>query len=420
MAIKHMNLKLLIFFTIFLAINSSKYLYGEDNYIVTIVNKIPITKVDVISRAKLIAISVEKNHNIKNLENYYNQSLKTLINEKIIFSAGNKINKNLSSIISEEAKKALLFEFGNSKIKLNHFIKKYSISEEILLEKYKAQLIWRVVLRNKYKTQFLSIEKNIDKSFEETKKRNNEDLFELAEIVIHKKNNDILLEKITSALKEGASFLDIAKQISISSSSKFSGKIGWSNFEDLPKFIKDKKITVNEGDIFSFTEKDKIKIIKILVKRLKGKLSDKEDMILLAQVKFPINFKKKDLAYENMKRYLDNFLLSKSNCNSLKILDKQNNKNIDLKVIRSRIADLSPKIQNSIKTINFFEISKPIFLGNNGYTFIKCDKKKAKLKDINFKKLKEKNMNKYFLIYSEKLLERLSNEANISIIEKIK
>ena len=84
MAIKHMHLKLLIFFIIFLAINSSKYLYGEDNYIVTIVNKIPITKVDVINRAKLIAISVEKNHNIKNLENYYNQSLKILINEKIV------------------------------------------------------------------------------------------------------------------------------------------------------------------------------------------------------------------------------------------------------------------------------------------------------------------------------------------------
>ena len=414
------NLKLLLFFIILLSFNTSRYSYGEENYIVTIVNKIPITKVDIVNRAKLISISIEKNNNIKNLDNYYNQSLKALINEKIVFSAGEKINKNLNSIITKEATKLLLSEFENSKIKLNKFIKKYSIPKEVLLEKYKAQIIWGIILRNKYKTQFSNIEKNIDKSLEENKKRNNEDLYELAEIVIYKKNNDKLLEKITSALKNDGNFLDIAKQVSISSSSKFNGKIGWSNFKDLPEFIKKKKKVIKEGDIFSFLENDKIKIIKILVKRLKGKLSYKEDMILLAQIKFPINFQKKDLAYKNMKSYLDNFFLNKRDCKSIKYLKEQDKKNIDFKVIKSRIADLSSKIQNTIKALNFFETSKPIFVGNDGYTFIKCDIRKARLNNIDYKKLKEKTMNKYFSIYSEKLIKRLNNEANISFIEKIK
>ena len=44
----------------------------------------------------------------------------------------------------------------------------------------------------------------------------------------------------------------------------------------------------------------------------------------------------------------------------------------------------------------------------------------AKLNKINYEKLKEKKLNQYFLIYSEKLLERLNNEANISFVEKIK
>ena len=55
---------------------------------------------------------------------------------------------------------------------------------------------------------------------------------------------------------------------------------------------------------------------------------------------------------------------------------------MDLKVIKSRIADLSPKIESMIKNINFFEISKPVFLGNNGYVYVKCDKKEAKLNKI--------------------------------------
>ena len=60
------------------------------------------------------------------------------------------------------------------------------------------------------------------------KYRKNEDLYDLAEIVINKNNNNRLLEKINFALKDGANFLEIAKQISISSSAKFNGKIGWN------------------------------------------------------------------------------------------------------------------------------------------------------------------------------------------------
>ena len=84
MTINFLNFKLLviIFFSFF---TLNKTVYSNENYIVTLVNKMPITKFDVINRAKLIAFSVEKNVTLKNLENYYNQSLKVLINEKIIF-----------------------------------------------------------------------------------------------------------------------------------------------------------------------------------------------------------------------------------------------------------------------------------------------------------------------------------------------
>ena len=122
----------------------------------------------------------------------------------------------------------------------------------------------------------------------------------------------------------------------------------------------------------------------------------------------------------NIKNKVENLLSNKSSCDVLKIFEKKNSKNFDLKVITSRIADLSPKIENIIKSIDFFVISKPIFLGNYGYTYVKCDKRKAELEKINYKKLKEKELNKYFLIYSEKLLKRLNNEANILLVEKMK
>ena len=413
-------LSLNFLFLIIFSTHIFKYAFSEENYIVTIVNKIPITKVDVFNRAKLISISVDKNSKIKNIKNYYNQSLQTLINEKIILSAGRKINKNISSIVSNQANQILLAEFENSKQKLDQFLKKFSFSKSTLLEKYKAQLIWGIVLRNKYKMQFSKIEKNIQQTLETNEFRKNEDLYDLAEIVINKNNNNRLLEKINFALKDGANFLEIAKQISISSSAKFNGKIGWNSFRDLPKFITNKGTIINEGEIFTFPEKDKIKIIKILAKRQKGEISKKEDIILLVQIRFPINFQKKNIAYEKIKNNLDDLFSDKNTCDVLKSFEKKHSQNLDFKVIKSRIADLSPKIESIIKNINFFEISKPIFLGNNGYTYVKCDKKKAKLEKINYEKLKETKLKKYFLIYSEKLLERLKNESNILLIEKIK
>ncbi len=427
MIIKFLNLKYL-FLIIFLATHTLKHGFSEENYIVAIVNNIPITKVDIYNRAKLISISINQNSKIKNIENYYNQSLQTLINEKVILSAGKKINKNLNSIVSNQANKMLLAEFDNSKLKLDQFLKKHFISKSVLLEKHKAQLIWGIVLRDKYKMQFSKIEKNIEETLESNEYKNDEDLYDLAEIVINKNNNNILLKKINFALKDGANFLEIAKQISISSSSKFNGKIGWHNFQNLPEYIKNIANTrglgkgkgINEGEIFTFLNKDKIKIIKVLAKRQKGKLSKKEDIILLAQLRFPINFQKRNIAYKKIKNNLDNLLSNNSTCDVLKVFEKTNNNDVDLKVIKSRIADLSPKIESIIKNISFIEISKPIFIGNNGYTYVKCDKKEAKLEKINYKKLKKTRLNKYFLIYSEKLIKRLKNDANILLIEKIK
>ena len=101
-------------------------------------------------------------------------------------------------------------------------------------------------------------------------------------------------------------------------------------------------------------------------------------------------------------------------------MNKQDRKDLNFKIIKSRIADLNPKIQVVINKTSFYKTSQPIFYGNNGYAYIKCDIEKAQLNKTNYKDLKKSTMNKYFLIYSEKLLKRLNNEANITLIEKLK
>ena len=48
---------------------------------------------------------------------------------------------------------------------------KITLPETSLLEKYKAQLIWGIVLKNKYKLNYPKIENNIERNFEINKKK---------------------------------------------------------------------------------------------------------------------------------------------------------------------------------------------------------------------------------------------------------
>ena len=413
-----LKLRLLIIINIIFCNIFINNAFGSENFVVTTVNKIPITKNDIVNRAKIISFSIKKNTDFKKLQNYYNQALNSLINEKIILSAGLKINNNIIKIVTPKANQILLNEFDNSKDKLDKFINYLSIPKAKLLEKYESQLVWGIVLKNKFKDQLLKLDNIVQNDIEDRKNRKTEDLYDLAEIVISKNNNQNLLNQIKSALKNGVNFLDLAKQVSISSSAKFKGKVGWKNYQNLPRYIKSKKINLNEGDIISFPTKDKIKIIKILAKRLNGKFSENETSVILGQIKFPINFQKKDVAYKKVKYAVKDLLTNKKSCKNLNIIKNQN-KNYSVNIIKSRLADISTKIQNVIKNFELYKISQPMFLGNYGYTYIICDVKKPKSEKKTILELKNKMMQKHYLIISERYLKRLNKEAIITHKKKL-
>ena len=292
-----------------------------------------------------------------------------------------------------------------------------SIPKSAIIEKSETQLIWSIVLRDRFKSEIDRLEEKLNENILLNDSQNQQDLYDIAEIVIDKSGNNNLLKNINLALQQGISFLDIAKQVSLSSSKKFNGKTGWRNYNNLPKYIIDKQINVKEGDIFTFPVKDKIRIIKILVKRNKGKLSKKENKILLVQVKFEINFKTKMASYTDVKQKLSKLLGDKKNCDQLQ---KINDKSIKLNIINSRVADLSPNIQKVIINKKINQITDPFYIGNNGYTYVVCDKKQAKLSKKNYNETKKDFMSKQFLIFSEKHLKQLNKQANIINIKEIK
>ena len=392
---------------------------AKENYIVALVNNLPITKIDVIERAKLISYSIYQNVEFKNLNKFYDQSIRSLVQDNIKKHAGLKYNANILNSVSNKAYELTLSEYQNSEKKFNQFTNKLSISKSSILNRYEAELIWGIVLKNKFKQQSISIDKEITKIIRLRELEKNKDKYDLAEIVIPKKNNLDLFNKIMSALKQGANFANIAKQVSMSPSSRLGGKVGWKTYKDLPYDMTKNNLEINEGDLFNFITKDSINIIKILVKRNKGKVSYIENKVLLAEINFQINFGNKDQIYKKIKSKLSVLLKDKKSCDVLKKIKRENNEGLKLKVIESRIADLDINLQKNIKNLQLLTATGPFYKGNSGYLYVYCDIKKIKLKDINPNLIKKKLLNKRLAIFNVRVLKKITQNAIIKTIKNI-
>ena len=392
---------------------------AKENYIVALVNNLPITKIDVIERAKLISYSIYQNVEFKNLNKFYDQSIRSLVQDKIKKHAGLKYNANILNSVSNKAYELTLSEYQNSEKKLNQFTNKLSISKSSIINRYEAELIWGIVLKNKFKQQSISIDREVTKIIRLRELEKNKDKYDLAEIVIPKKNNSDLFNRIMTALRQGANFANIAKQVSMSPSSRLGGKVGWKTYKDLPYDMTKNNLEINEGDLFNFITKDSINIIKILVKRNKGKVSYIENKVLLAEINFQINFGNKDQIYKKIKNKLSFLLKDKKSCDVLKTIKRENNEGLKLKVIESRIADLDINLQKNIKNLQLLTATDPIYKGNSGYLYVYCDIKKIKLKDINPNLIKKKLLNKRLAIFNVRVLKKLTQNAVIKTIKNI-
>ena len=412
------NLILLIIIGTLFSFTMLNNVNAKENYIVALVNNLPITKIDVIDRAKLISYSIDQNVEFKNLNKFYDQSLKTLIQDNIKKHAGLQYNKNILNSVRNKAYEIALSKYQNSEKKLNQFISKLSISKSSIINRYETELIWGIVLKNKFKQQSINIDKQIKKIIKLNVLERNKDKYELAEIVIPENNLD-LFNKIMTALQQGANFSNIAKQVSISPSSKLGGKIGWKKYKDLPYNLTENNLVLNEGDLFNFITKNSINIIKILVKRNKGKLSFIENKVLLAEVSFQINFGNKDDIHKKIKNKLSVLLQDNRSCDVLKKLNREKNKNLRLRVIQSRIADLDANMQKDLKDLELFKSIGPIYKGNYGYLFVLCDKEKLELNDINPNLIKTKLVNKQLAIFNTRILKKITRNAVIKTINKI-
>tara|TARA_B100002052_G_scaffold296467_1_gene325003 strand:+ start:1489 stop:2454 length:966 start_codon:yes stop_codon:yes gene_type:complete len=229
-----------------LAIQEAKIVKRIDNKI--------ITNIDIYREYDyLVALNndlkkINKNEGLKIAEESLLRE-KVKLNEIEKFLSIDKFNNDnlIKKIIADFYKKLDIANLENFKLYLNEF----DISLDEVENKIKIEILWNQLISSKFKNQI-----DIDISKLE-KKIQNEDLnienfieYDLSEIVFQTSNKEEFDKKskeiILSIQKDG--FNISANKFSVSSTSKFGGKIGKVKESQLSKFIKDelKKIEIGE------------------------------------------------------------------------------------------------------------------------------------------------------------------------------
>jgi len=245
-------MKYFFFLIILFSIISNKSIYSSEVYVVSKVNNIIITNVDVENEYRyLIAL----NNDLKNIDKKKIMKLakNSIIKEKIKETELknhfdlNKENKYIDRILANFYK---ALDLKNEKEFIN-----YLLNYDLLFDEVKKKIVieaaWNDLIYTKYidKIQIdeQKIKKKINKLISDKKRQN---VYLLSEILYNEnnaENNENKYKLIKKSIAE-IGFKNTANIHSISDTAKLGGQIGWINESQLSKIIKKKIVKLKIGE----------------------------------------------------------------------------------------------------------------------------------------------------------------------------
>ncbi len=245
----------------------------------TIENEI-ITNID-INKEKNYLLAL--NNNLKNLdkEQIYKISKDSLIREKVKkIELLKYFNLDSSSKIADKIFKTVIknLNFKNDK-EFGVYLKDYDLTIDIVKKKLLIEATWNQLIFDRYNKNVKVDEKKLRVKLNQQFKENKIEEFNLSEILFELKTGENINEKY-DAIKNFINtnnFESAANTFSVSDSSKFGGKIGWTSKAQISKNILDEIVELKTREISNPIQvNNAYLIIKINEKRTVEKKIDIE------------------------------------------------------------------------------------------------------------------------------------------------
>ena len=275
----------ILIFVFFISSNKS---FSQKVSIIYVVENTPITNIEINNEINYLLLINQELRKIdkKSLVQYASKSiLKEKIKEievKKYFEFGQNqkiINGNLNKLMS-----SLNIKNENE---FNKLLAELNLSRNFLSKKIEIELIWNRLIYEMYKDKIIINEEKIKKNLEINinDQSNKIDEFLLYEILFSPNTTsdlEIELSKIKKSIND-VGFENTANIFSVSSSSKFGGKIGWVNKNHLSKTIIG---TIQKLDLGMYSDTINVPTGKLILmikdkRKVENTLSPKEELTKL-------------------------------------------------------------------------------------------------------------------------------------------
>ena len=266
-------MKIKLFFTLILCcFFYTPTIYSEEKVFIelTIDNEI-ITNLD-INKEKNYLLAL--NNNLKNLDKkqMYKISKESLIREKVKkIELIKYFDLDSSSKIAEGIFQTAIknMNFKNDK-EFEIYLKDYDLTIDIVKNKLLIEATWNQLIYDRYKKNVKVDENKLRIKLNQQANENKIEEFNLSEILFELKTGESINEKFDKIKNfiNTNNFENAANIFSISDSSKFGGKIGWTSKAQISKNILDEIIELKVGEISNIIQiNNAYLIIKINEKR---------------------------------------------------------------------------------------------------------------------------------------------------------
>ncbi len=405
------NLKI---FLILLIFGITKNVFSsEKNFVIATIDRAPITYFDLKQRAKLMHFLKTNNNEYKSLNQHYEKALEGLISQQLLIKKATEFNKNILKLTQKDATKYILARYNNSFEVFENFLMKNNLSKSVFILKIQTDIIKKYLIGKMF-------EKEYDDYLKEIKNISNSkiDEIDLEQIIIRidKKNIELINSidnRINSLSNQGYSFKEITKILSKNNLIKVSGgRSGWQNKNNFNSKIFEKLFKFPEGKIIIEKFNDNLNYLRIISKRVNGKISAREQIIDLIKIRY----KNSDNNKIKLKKFLNQKL--KLSCQSMyKKLRKL--EAFDLSYQKVNLTNFSEKILLMIKKTNIEQFTNPIVFNKENIQFYICSKANINKKTLPPNVYNEKLLVEKVDVLTNKILKILKKDSVINIKFKI-
>ena len=205
----------------------------EKRYLIALNNKLselPASQLNIIARESLIREIVKK----KEINKFFDPNKTNAYSEKVAKNFYKRLN------------------FKNEK-EFELYLKNFRIKKEFIMEKIKQETLWNQMIFERFKFQ-VNIDKKKLREILQKKVNNNEyknENYNISEILFQLNSNEELETKLNNIKKSinEIGFENTANIYSISPSSKFGGKIGWIEKNQLSNDLLKEIEKINENEL---------------------------------------------------------------------------------------------------------------------------------------------------------------------------